>query len=173
MDNEMIVLEPPDEPNPFVFQRSPAFDALNMTVEFRQDAVYKLTHFWTTFNGSWEQNHVVYAPPRWAWDLFLRPEFDDAGGDHHIFGAVLGRDGKLKPEMKIHYFTKTLSLVESVKPKSGWGNTPIWSSFNPVIGERGWWNWKPQGPADVLVGASLPLNHHVSFFGVWTERDMG
>lgn len=168
--NDYVIIDPPDEPNPFIFRRSPAFDALNMTVEYRGNAEYKLTHFWTTFNGSWDPIHATYSPPRWAIDLFLRPEFDDAGGDHHLFAAAIGKDGKLKRGLKGTFFTKTLSLQETVKEQSGWCNTPIWSSFNPFIGERGWWSWMIGDSSDVIVGGSLPMNHHVSFFAVWTER---
>ena len=57
--------------------------------------VYRLYDFFTTRDGSWEvKPGLEYGIPQWARDTYLRPwgaadYFDDAGADHHIFGAVV------------------------------------------------------------------------------------
>lgn len=172
-DGQLVLGDGPEDLSPkFTFLRSPAFDALNMKVSFAPDAQYKLTHFFTTFNGSWDQNHVTFSPPQWARDLFLRHEFDEAGADHHVFGAVFGKDGQLTKQMEIGYQWSQGYTKRGVKA-SGWAAEPIWSSFNPTLGQTGPWNWWPVGGpgtrADLIYGAGLPWNHHVSFFAVWTE----
>lgn len=131
--------------------------------------LYVITHIFTTHNGSWEVDSSFYAPPVWAIERFY--PFNEAGADRHLFALVLGRDGN--PEsVKIHYWTPDYTDNDQIiEPKpSGWANMDIGagSAFNPDVGERGVWAWKPEGlQAETIMGGGLPNRWHVSTFVVW------
>ncbi|MEM7126124.1 MAG: peptidoglycan DD-metalloendopeptidase family protein [Chloroflexota bacterium] len=181
---------------------SDAFQALNArirTVDDRADVdreslqkgdiVYLIKDVFTTINGSWEPSDNQHSIVRWARDDYLKPFgapdwFDDAGADHHIFGAVLGLDGELIREQTMIYWSDgfdqlgnpdyTGYVEANTKSGSGWANQPLGpgSSFVPEREERGPWCWMPSGMAEVFEGGGLPANHHVSTFVVWQAVEL-
>lgn len=132
--------------------------------------VYRIKDVFTTRDGSWDVSDKPGSLPQWARDEYLRREFDDAGADRHIFGRVLGEVGR------IHYLTHTDNsnhVTVQAKSHSGWANIPMYasSSFVPERGEQGPWAWAPDAEyVDVVIGAGLPANQHVSWFAVWTKE---
>jgi len=145
---------------------------------------YFVKDIFTTRNGSWEPDDLTGSVPQWARDDYLKPVgadgyFDDAGGDHHLFAAVLGVDGKLTPAQEILYWSDGFEMLGNpgytayirrrTKDGSGWANIVIGpgSSYVPERDESGPWCWAPAGAAEVVCGGGLPANHHISFFVVW------
>ena len=148
------------------------------------DVVYILKDLFTTASGSWEHSDLPGSVPEWARDEYLKPAgasdyFDDAGGDHHLFAAVIGLDGKLVRNHEIVYWSDGFEMLgdpdyegyvrRMTKERSGWANviTGPGSSFVPERNESGPWCWAPAGASEVVCGGGLPLNHHISFFAVW------
>ncbi len=146
--------------------------------------VYVLKDLFTTHNGSWEPGPGLGAIPQWAREAYLKPfgapdYFDDAGGDHHLFAAVIGPDGQLIRNKEIRYWSDGYDKLgeedyegyvrRQTKEKSGWINIPIGpgSSFVPERGESGPWCWAPEGAADVVCGGGMPAKEHVSTYAVW------
>lgn len=145
---------------------------------------YVIKDIFTTRNGSWEPDNQPGSLPQWARDTYLKPlgaedYFDDAGGDHHLFAAVIGLDGKLQRGQEIIFWSDGYEQLGNpeyrgyvrrfTKERSGWANiiTGPGSSFVPERGESGPWCWAPAGAAEVVCGGGLPANHHISFFVVW------
>ncbi len=147
------------------------------------DTVYVLRDLFTTYLGSWEPGEKPASVPQWARDAYLSADFLEAGADHHLFGAVLDREGKLIKGAKIRFWSDGLAklsdpdydsfVVIETKADSGWANNPMGpgSSYVPERGEAGPWCWSPQGAAEVVTGGGLPARHHVSTFAVWQEMD--
>jgi hypothetical protein len=148
------------------------------------DVVYQVKHIFTTRDGSWEPSDAMGAVDPWARDAYLKPwgapdYFDDAGADHHLFGAVLGLDGTFVRESEIVYWSGGFGQLanpayagyvrRTTKPHSGWANIPIdgGANYYPEEGAQGPWCWAPAGASEVVVGGGLPANHHVSVFVVW------
>ncbi|HXF62467.1 MAG TPA: hypothetical protein VNK95_12680, partial [Caldilineaceae bacterium] len=148
------------------------------------DVIYLVRDIFTTRNGSWEPIALPGSVPQWARDEYLKPVnspdyFDDAGGDHHLFAAVIGLDGKLVRQQEIIYWSDGFERLGDpeydgyvrrfTKERSGWANiiTGPGSSYVPERGESGPWCWAPAGAAEVVCGGGLPANHHISFFVVW------
>ena len=143
------------------------------------ETVYLLKDVFTTINGSWEVTDERWSVPQWARDDYLTAEFDDAGGDHHLFAAVLGEDGEFMRLKEIIYWSDGFENVNNpaydgyvyreTKEHSGWINIPIFtgSSYVPERGESGPWCWMPTGGSETICGGGLPSNHHVSTFAVW------
>jgi hypothetical protein len=106
--------------------------------------IYVVKDIFTTRNGSWEPLDQTGSIPQWARDEYLKPfdapdYFDDAGGDHHLFAAVIGLDGKLVRGQEIIY----------------------WSDGFDMLGDPEYDNY------EVVCGGGLPANNHISFFVVW------
>ena len=154
-----------------------------LAVSENQQVVYLLKDIFTTRDGSWEASEKPGAAPEWA-RAYLRPVgapdyFDDAGGDHHLFAAVLGLDGEFMRNQRIRFWSDGFDklgdaayegyILRETKPGSGWINIPIGpgSSYVPERGESGPWCWAPEGAADVVCGGGLPAKQHVSIFAVW------
>ncbi|MBK8049269.1 MAG: M23 family metallopeptidase [Anaerolineales bacterium] len=156
------------------------------------DIVYVIKDIFTTRDGSWELPSNVYGIDQWARDAYLKPwgdpeYFDDAGADHHIFGAMLDESGKLIKNFDFLYWSDGFAKLgdpnysgyvmgsngnryPKTKDKSGWVNIPLESGSNyvPERGESGPWCWTPRGvPAEVICGGGMPAKNHVSFFVVW------
>ncbi len=148
------------------------------------DVHYVVKDIFTTRSGSWEPDELTGSVPQWARDDYLKPVgdpayFDDAGGDHHLFAAVIGLDGKLKPAQEVLYWSDGFEMLgdpgytayirRRTKDGSGWANIVIGpgSSYVPERAESGPWCWAPAGAAEVVSGGGLPANHHISFFVVW------
>ncbi len=143
------------------------------------ETVYLLKDVFTTINGSWEVTDERWSVPQWARDDYLTAEFDDAGGDHHLFAAVLGEDGEFMRLKQIIYWSDGFENVNNpaydgyvyreTKAHSGWINIPIFSgsSYVPERGESGPWCWMPTAGSETICGGGLPSNHHVSTFAVW------
>lgn len=136
--------------------------------------VYRIKDIFTTVNGSWEGGNVE----PWARSAYLRPAgaadyFDDAGADHHIFGRVENPNASVITNLPIKFWTYQWAgndTTQGVKPRSGWANIVMYSSSNFVRerGERGPWAWAVAGAySDIVTGAGMPSNRHVSFFAVW------
>lgn len=140
------------------------------------EMVNRVIDIFTTRDGSWEPSDKPGSVPQWARDAYLKPlnhpqYNDDGGADHHIFGAVM-QDGNLYPSYNIEYYTWSDGRNRTTQQtkRHGWANVVMYSSSNfvPERGERGPWAWKPSGiPADIVTGAGLPANQHVSFWAVW------
>lgn len=161
----------------------------------KDPTVYVLADLWSTYSGNWNyQNDAKWTPPQWAIDEYINKipwgapgYFDDAGGDHHLFGAAKGLDGKLKPQHTIVFGTKGVGRAQFYDPAawvkmrakaSGFANvelygaksdTDLGSTYFPDQGKAGPWAWWPFGLSDVVYGAGLPYQHHVSTFAVWQE----
>lgn len=148
------------------------------------DVVYVVKDIFTTRDGSWDPSSNMGSVDSWARESYLKPwgaddYFDDAGADHHVFGAVFGLDGALLRDFEILFWSDGFSQLGNpdytgyvsrlTKTKSGWANIPMYSgaSYSPDRGEQGPWCWAPKGASEVAVGAGMPLNNHVSFFVVW------
>ena len=149
-----------------------------------EDVVYILKDLFTTRNGSWEPSDEPGSVTKWARDDYLKSfgspnYFDDAGGDHHLFAAVIGLDGKLMPQKVIRFWPDGFPelgnpaydgyVLRDTKVRSGWANVVIGpgSSFVPERGESGPWCWTPTGMSEVVCGGGLPSNQHISTFAVW------
>lgn len=152
------------------------------------DIVWVLKDAWTTYNGSWQPNGDTWDVPDWAIQDYQLPwehecRFDDAGADHHIFGACLPVDydgGNVGCQLidgaGIVYWSDERDFPQpsdpllETKAKSGWANNVMYASsnFDPEVGQ-GPWKWMKVGIADIAKGAGMPHNHHVSFFVVWQE----
>ena len=167
----------------------PEFNIAARTVAERpdqpdEDVVYILKDLFTTRNGSWEPSDESGAVPKWAKDDYLKtfgaPDyFDDAGGDHHLFAAVIGLDGKLMRNKEIRFWSDGFPelgnpaydryVVTDTKNPSGWASTVIGpgSSFAPELGESGPWCWMPSGMSEVVCGGGLPSDQYTSTFAVW------
>jgi len=137
------------------------------------ETVYRVKDIFTTRDGSWEPSDKPGSVPAWARDAYLKlPKhaqyFDDAGADHHLFGAVMGDADNLQPHGTIHFYTYTDNGNHSTQrvKLSGWANIPIFGhSATP-----GPWAWHPakgNTKADIVKGGGLPGGWHVSFFVVW------
>ena len=157
------------------------------------DIVYLIKDVWTTRDGSWEPSDARGAAPAWAREAYLRPlgapdYFDDAGGDHHLFAAVIGLDEEYVRGQEILYWSDGLEMlgdeaydsytVRETKQGSGWINIPIGpgSSYVPERDEAGPWCWTlgegAVGVAEVFCGGGLPANQHVSTFVVWQAVEL-
>ena len=149
------------------------------------DLVYVVKEFFTTELGSWELDDKEFGVEPWARERYLKPRgapdyFDDAGGDHHLFGAVIGEDGELKRNFPFMFSFPDGLNRPVTKEQSGWACVPVYSKYAPDQGERGAWVWHPrpgeaEGVAEGRVfvekmeGGSLPWGRHVSMFAVWQE----
>ena len=140
------------------------------------ETIYRVRDLFTTRDGSWDVSGKTGSVPQWARDTYLKPGNhpqynDDAGADHHIFGAVAQGD-RLQPHGTIHYWTfnDNGNHTDQRVKLHGWANIVMWSSssFVPERGERGPWAWAPKGVnADIVIGAGMPANQHISFWAVW------
>lgn len=133
--------------------------------------VYVVTHIFTVLNGTWSDTGNIYDSPQWAIEQFY--PHDEAGADHHLFGKVIGKDGKPK-SCQIKFWTPNYHGNEAseTSKSSGWVNFSLGesSSFNPDVGARGEWAWQPQlAQAEMVTGGGLPNNWHVSTYVVWRE----
>ncbi|MCB0046151.1 MAG: M23 family metallopeptidase [Caldilineaceae bacterium] len=147
------------------------------------DTVYVLRDVFTTYLGSWEPSNETGSIPQWARDAYLSGQFLEAGADHHLFGAVLDRDGNLIKDTPLRFWSDGFDkladgsyegyLTIRTKSDSGWANNPMGpgSSYVPERGERGPWCWAPEGAAEVMCGGGLPARHHLSTFAVWQAMD--
>lgn len=136
------------------------------------ETVYRVKDIFTTRDGSWEPSDKPGSVPSWAREAYLKPPkhaqyFDDAGADHHLFGAVMADSGNLQPHGTVHFYTHTdnSNHTDQRVKWSGWGNVPIFGhSTTP-----GPWAWYPKNnfKTDVVKGGGLPGGWHVSTFVVW------
>ena len=175
---------------PTIEQRiSPWVDAFNMRLiplETRPDNptgddVYVIKDVFTTRNGSWEPSNEPGAVPQWARDAYLKPEFLEAGANHHLFAAVLVSEGNFIKNQPVVYWSDGFDklgdpsydgyVTERTKESSGWANMFIGggSSFVPERGESGPWCWGPEGAAEIVCGGGLPANQQISTFVVWQK----
>jgi hypothetical protein len=156
------------------------------------DFAYVIKDIFTTRDASWDPSSVYGSVDQWARDAYLKPfgdpeYFDDAGADHHLFAAILDKDGKLLKNMDILYWSDGFSKLSDptydgyangsngyrypiTKAHSGWANIVMYpgSSYVPERGETGPWCWTPFGlPAEVMCGGGMPAKQHISMFAVW------
>jgi hypothetical protein len=156
------------------------------------DYVYLIKDIFTTRDGSWEPSSVYGGVDQWARDAYLKPfgdpeYFDDAGADHHLFAAILDKDGKLLKNMDMLYWSDGFAQLGNpayngyvqgsngfryprTKERSGWANIVLdaGSNYVPERGESGPWCWTPFGlPAEVMCGGGMPAKQHISVFVVW------
>lgn len=153
-------------------------EALNPTA-------YVVKDLFSTHDGNWRyQGDARWTPPAWALEYVKNPAygqpgyFDDAGGDHNLFAAVLGLDGQLKTGWTMVFGKQGVTLAaltsqtawETHPTKaSGWANVPYWELYYPDQGQVGPWAVWPFGASDIVVGGGLPYNNHVSMFAVYQE----
>ncbi|MCP4128737.1 MAG: hypothetical protein GY753_17000 [Gammaproteobacteria bacterium] len=152
--------------------------------------VWVIKDAWTTHNGNWRKGQGTERPhiwnrPLWAKADYLLPSdhecnFDDAGADHHLFGAAVWRDFtggnvgcRLIKGAGMHFWTwpdNSNHAGVDTKTGNGWANIPLSksSSFNPDQ-TQGPWSWKKYGISDVAKGGGLPWSYHVTSFIVWSE----
>jgi hypothetical protein len=156
------------------------------------DYVYLIKDIFTTRDGSWEPKNVYGGVDQWAREAYLKPfgdpeYFDDAGADHHLFAAILDKDGKLLKNMDMLYWSDGFAQLGNpayngyvqgsngfrfprTKERSGWANIVLdpGSNYVPERGEIGPWCWVPFGlPAEVMCGGGMPAKQHISVFVVW------
>lgn len=144
----------------------------------------RVEDFFTTRDSSWEPSNTEGSVTDWARERYLKPfgspeYFDDAGGDHNLFGGIYNLStGKMDKNVDIHFYTWTDNanhVTFRVKERSGWANSLIFNSFNPDMdgdpntGVRGAWAWRPVTdlPYEEVRGGGLPFNWHVSWFATW------
>jgi len=162
---------------------------VNVTGMQDHEYVWVLKDFWTTHKGSWEvDTSDPWSLPQWARDDYLTDwghecNFDDAGSDHSVFAAFLPEDFTSGPvgcallkNAGTVYWTDINDLVATnTKEQSGWAHVNMYASskFFPDKGETGPWSWckggKGYSNTDVIIGAGLPYQNHVSFFAVWQK----
>lgn len=145
---------------------------------------YRVYDAFTSRNGSWDLSNIEGGMVDWAREMYLRPYgapdyFDDGGGDHHLFGAVVDPNtNKTIKEGRIFYYTWTDDANHvsiPVKTRSGWANNVVTNYFNPDMdsdpntGVRGAWAWRPDTdlPCEEFRGGGLPFKWHVSWFVTW------
>lgn len=138
--------------------------------------VYRVRDIFTTRDGSWEVQGVPGGITQWARDTYLKgfnaPDyFDDAGGDHHMFGGVYNEVNRnMENNAVVHYWTWTDDgnhVDMPVKVKSGWANVLMFNKFDHTKGVQGAWAWKIKSdiPSDIVRGGGMPgMGWHVSFF---------
>jgi hypothetical protein len=156
------------------------------------DYVYLIKDTFTTRDGSWETKNIYGGVDQWARDAYLKPfghaeYFDDAGADHHLFAAILDKDGKLLKNMDMLYWSDGFielgnpiyngyvhgsngSRYPRTKERSGWTNIVLdaGSNYVPERGESGPWCWVPYDlRAEVICGGGMPAKQHISVFVVW------
>jgi hypothetical protein len=147
--------------------------------------VYALADLWSTHDGNWNyQGDARWTPPQWARQYVEEPPwgqpgyFDDAGGDHHLFAAVRGLDGKLKKGWTMVFGKEGVSLPAMTSQSawethptkdSGWANVPVWELYYPDQGQVGKWAVWPFGASDIVLGGGMPYNNHTSTFAVFQE----
>lgn len=150
----------------------------------KDGVVLVLKDLFTTRDGSWEPSAAFGSVDQWARESYLKPSghpdyFDDAGASTHLFGAVIGLDGRLQRHHALYFWSDGFAKLADptytgyrtihTKEKSGWANlfmAPS-SSYVPERKESGPWCWCPHGAADVVCGGGLPSRHHISTFAVW------
>ncbi len=180
--------EPP--PSPALERRvSEWVSAFNMAIKpiaerpddppVQDGLVFLIKDVFTTRNGSWEPTDQPGSIPQWARDSYLSADFEEAGADHHLFGAVLGLDGKLVPDQALRFWSDGFDSLgnpayegyvdQPAQEKSRWANLVLFSgsSFMPERGESGPWCWTTAGRAEVMAGGGLPANQHISTFVIW------
>lgn len=171
-------------PAPQVERRlAPAFAFMNLEIRHLtapndSDVSYVVKDIFTTQDGSWEvgQKPPPFGIEQWARDAYLKPwnapdVFDDAGGATHLFGAVIGLDGKLLSNQVIRWWTNDNQHQYEMRTKqhSGWANMFMNadSAFWPQNAQSGPWCWAPAGASEGVFGGGLPNQWHVSTFAVW------
>ena len=151
-----------------------------------RNAVYAffLKDLFTTRAGSWELGSEPGSVEAWARDTYLRVPadplyIDEGGGDHHLFGMVLGLDGlPLKRQSFVFWSDGLDKLADKTykgyqmqlsAPKSGWANLAMAGSsgYYPERDGSGPWCYAPMGAAEVVCGAGMPNHEHISTFAVW------
>ena len=147
------------------------------------NTVYVLKDLWSTYNGSWEYaNDSKWTLPQWARDTYLKSMDDplyiaEGGADHHILGGCLDINGARMAGKGMLFTTNGINSFDlatwvKVNTKaSGFANVEMFASslYYPDQGVQGPWAWCPFGLSDVVYGAGMPYQHHVSFFAVWQE----
>ncbi len=149
----------------------------------RANYLYIVKDLFTVAHGSWDASTVPGSVDGWARDAYLKAPGDPygirgGGADHHLFGMVLGLDGKPVQGQTFRFWSDgfatlgTLNFACSLataQDASGWVEFPIESSaaYAPERGEAGPWCFCPEGASEVVVGAGLPMGHHISTFAVW------
>src|SRR5690606_28149784 len=95
---------------------------------------------------------------------YLRPEFLEAGADHHLFAAIIGLDGQFIKDHEITFWSDGFERLgdpnytayhrERTKENSGWANIFVagGSFYVPENGASGPWCWAPVGAAEVVCG---------------------
>lgn len=141
--------------------------------------VYRIRDIFTTRDGKWDVDGAPGGIEQWARDTYLKPfgapdYFDDAGGDHHMFGGVYNEEHRnMENNAVIHYWTWTddANHVDTpVKVKSGWANVLMFNKFDHTKGTQGAWAWKVKSdiPSDIIKGGGMPgMGWHVSYFVSW------
>jgi hypothetical protein len=134
--------------------------------------LYRVKEIFSTRNGSWEVSAEFGSIDGWARDEWWQgAKIDGAGGDHHFFIIVLDAAGKPLPGKGIIWRQGELTAdwtptaQKDAKP-DGSENIPMQNSYAPDRGEHGSWSGTTIGRADLLHGADLPWNNHVSVFFV-------
>lgn len=167
------------------FNERADFNPANMTPD---TLVWRLIDAFTTHNGDWNPNDSdPWAIDQWARDTYLFPPNDpkynrEGGADHHLQICVQGTDSARLNQAGVAYSSDgphtlqpaTASVVLKTTLDHGWANIPIYgndeegngsTSYPPIPGP--WSMTKAPGMADILTGAGLPVNNHVTTFGVW------
>jgi len=149
----------PDPPPPArILLWDPKLTQLGIGYVPRDAAKYYLAAAWMTSNGSWEN------VPDWA----RQWQRDTLGGDHHCFGRIETADGHVIAGLRF-LLTWPDGGDERGAEADGWANIPIaGQNWNPANG-AGPYTWFVES-GDKLAGLGLPLNNHVSFFGVWRPK---
>jgi len=148
--------------------------------------IYRLTDAWTVRKGLWEVlPDELGSVDQWAIDLtWTGAKINGSGSDHDIFAVVLDEQGAPITGKGVLFFTNpcaawtgqdaaaikiqdTRNTEAGTPPQIASCALPIFQSYAPSRGEYGAWSVAPLGRADVLAGIGLPLNEHISTFGVW------
>ncbi len=129
---------------------------------------WRIIAAWVTVNGSWDD------VPSWA----KAYQKDTLGGDHHVFGRALFRDGTVATTAGF-----TLSWPDGsdgrLPEADGWANLPLQAGFDPKV-TGGPYSWVKFGNSETFKGAGMPYTLpwttiqpaggvHVSYFVVWQE----
>jgi LysM repeat protein len=109
------------------------------------------------------------APGQEYWKL-VRAMYqapDEAGGNHHIYYAVLDENNQPVANQTVWQGWPD-DKTDAATNERGESNIPLWASYAPDRDESGpYYAWVDGLPSDRVIGMGLPLKRHVNFFLTW------
>lgn len=154
----------------------PTIEVVNSTAKFAIEAVF------STLLGSWEPSdnpdnrYIIEQQYR---DKYLRPFRDPdfpttAGGDHHVMVYILNKDNHAVNGITVNFVGRDGNNgVSQVTNDGGSTNLAMFpsSSFNPEVGEPGYWCVSSPDMQEKICGFGMPEKQHVTWWIVLRESE--